>query len=359
LESRVTPGTKYVGIWQSEENAERHFVRRLFEPYISQHILDGKHEVVLDNAILFDAWVYANDPDYYAAFRGKNAFLFHLSDEFYELGADRYVHFRGVFRSYWSSVFNPKHVMVLPLGISSVNTATSIIPASERRYAWSFVGDAAKSSRPELVRAMGPVEPHISYSNTPVRGIAFWNRNAAGIKRVQRSDFVKILQQSAFAPAPMGNANLESYRVYEALEAGAIPIVEKRLGLDYFHSLLGDHPLPTVRSWRQARKLVQRLLEDPQALDELQQKCFEWWKGHEAKVVEQIGLFLAERSAASEQVVPLRSALPSIPGWQYFELMRHQTLKGLGRRIFLQLSRLLSGGTWRRSHSKKHGMYTQ
>ncbi len=64
----------------------------------------------MDNAIVFDAWVYANDPEYYKKFKGKNVFLVHIGDEFYELGLDRYVNFRGTsFAPSWSSVFNPRH----------------------------------------------------------------------------------------------------------------------------------------------------------------------------------------------------------------------------------------------------------
>ena len=155
----------------------------LFEPYISDHVFDGRHQVVMDNAILFDAWICANDPEYYAKFRGKNAFLVDPYDDYYDLGVDQYVHFRGVFRSFWSSVFNPKHVMVFPLGYTQEIPA-SAVPASDRRYAWSFVGEGGKSSRPDMIRAMSSIEPHICYSMTPIRGMTFFDCNSTGKKRI-------------------------------------------------------------------------------------------------------------------------------------------------------------------------------
>ena len=342
---------KFTAIWQSEIAGKDwpgyEGLMRFFSPFIKEHISDGKHEAVMDNVILFDAWIYAFDPAYYARFKGKNAFLVHIGDEFYDLGSEYYVNFRGVFRPYWSAVFNPQHVMVVPLGSDAPNTTTSILPASERRYAWSFIGDAGKSSRPEMVRAMSSIEPHISFSTAPVPGFDFWLRNKSGPKRIARSESVAILQHSAFAPTPMGNANLECYRLYEALDAGAIPIVEKRPFLDYFRELLGDHPIPTIRSWRDARKIMRGYLEDPVKLNELQQQCHDWWTSYQCQLVDRIGAFLASRVAAGGQVDPLKSRLPSIPGWQYFELSRHQSASSLYRRTARQISRIARQGKWR------------
>lgn len=352
LESNSPPTQKLTAIWQSERYYEYYYLLRLFEPYISEHIFDCKHEVVMNDVILFDAFIYANDPAYYAAFKGKNAFLVQLGDEFLELGIDRYTNFRGVFRTIWSSVFNPAHVMVLPLGFSALNESPPILPASERRYAWSFIGEGGKCSRPESIRALLPIEPHICFSSSAIDGLTFFGQSATGKKRISETGFVDILNDSAFAPAPMGNATIDSCRVYDALEAGAIPIVESRLTLDYFHELFGNHPLPTVRSWSQARGLVKRLINDPVRLNQLQKSCVEWWKNYQLELTAKIGVFLSERSAASDEVVALRSKLPGLPGWQYFELLRHQSPRGLLRRMKRQLSRLVTHGMWRESMRK-------
>jgi hypothetical protein len=349
MQPHLESGPKFTAIWQFEidKEANHDSLRRFFEPFIDNHVQDGKHEVVMDNAIVFDAWVYARDLAYYEEFRGKNAFLVHIGDEFYEIGADRYECFRGVFRSYWSSVFNPKDVMVLPLGCGLPDSTSTIAPASERRYAWSFVGQAGKCSRPEMVRAMSAVEPHISFSTTAVPGLTFWTKGITGSRRIPKSEFLNILRDSAFAPAPMGNANLESFRVYEALDAGTIPIVEKGMFLDYFRRLLGDHPLPTVRTWREARHLVRRYLDDPEALNQLQQECIRWWADYQARLADRIGGFLTERSAAGGQAHPFRSRLPSMPGWNYVELLRHHNAHALRRRAETQFRRLAMQRKWR------------
>jgi hypothetical protein len=349
----MTPSTpsiqQFTGLWQSEKYFERYWLNDLFKPYIARHVIDGNHQVVEDNVILFDAFVYSNDPQYYAKFRGRNAFLVHVGDEFYELGTDRYVHFRGIFRTMWSGVFNPKQVMVLPLGYSLQNKEP-FVKASERRYAWSFIGEAGKSSRPDMVRGLASIEPHICFSSTPVPGVSFFDRTPAGKKRIPRQDFAQILAQSAFAPAPMGNASLESCRIYDALEAGAIPIVERRLTLNYFQHLFGKHPLPTVSSWSEARTLIAKVLADPSRLDSLQQECLEWWKQYQSTLTDKIGEFLAERSGTQDALVPLRSSLPKLPIWKYAELARHQDLSSFSRRVKMQIGRITREKKWRVAH---------
>ena len=107
---------KYTAIWQSRVPHERDWIEEIFDPYISGHVTDGKHRVVLDNAILMDAFIQCHDPAYYAQFRGRNAFLVHFLDETYEGGYERYNNFRGVFRCFWSNTFDSNRVMKMPLG---------------------------------------------------------------------------------------------------------------------------------------------------------------------------------------------------------------------------------------------------
>ncbi len=198
-----------------------------------------------------------------------------------------------------------------------------------------------------MIRAMSSVEPHICYSVTPIRGMTFFDRNSNGKKRIAEQDYYEILGQSVFAPAPMGNASIESCRPYDALEVGSIPILERRPTLDYYRGLLGDHPLPTVNSWSHARQLVSRLLKDPVKLDELQQTCIRWWKSYQSELIRKIGVFLEERSLADDELVPLRSRLPRLPLWQYAELLRHHNLPAVGRRVVRQAERLVHQKKWR------------
>lgn len=344
---------RFTAIWQAEKPHERQWIDEIFGPYLSGHVTDGKHQLVLDNAILFDAFVYCFDPAYYAQFRGKNAFLVHFLDENYEGHYDLYRNFRGVFRCFWSDAFIEGHLKPLPLGYNDgmARCGRPLQPATRRRYVWSFLGAASKSTRPDAVRALAPVEPHFLFSTEDVPGLAILNRVHGVSRKFPPEEFTQVLQDSAFSPCPMGNVNIECFRVYESLECGAIPIVEKRATLDYYRKLLGDHPMPTVRSWSEARRMITRMLRNPDDIDVLQQQCIAWWDGYKRDYSTQVGRFLEERAAQPPpDMVPLTSSFQQLPGWRAFELLRHHNASAMMRRVNRQALRLMRERRLRVAH---------
>ncbi len=234
----------YTAIWQSPNPHEREWIEEIFGPFFKAQVTDGKQDQVQDNSILFDAFVYCNDVKYYEQFRGKNAFLVHFLDENFEGRYEEiYRNFLGVFRCHWSNVFNAKYVRKMPLGYSNGmgRAGRAFEPASRRKYVWSFAGQMAKSSRPDMVKALLPVSSHTFFPvyRTTSSGLTFLSREDREPKRLTPSDFSDLLLQSTFSPCPMGNVQLECFRLYEALECGSIPIVEKRLTMDYFSRAAG------------------------------------------------------------------------------------------------------------------------
>ena len=347
-ESRLA---KYTGIWQAKDPHEREFIEEIFAPYISSYVTDTKHELVLDDSILFDAFCYSQDRAYYAQFRGKNAFLVHFLDENYEGGYEIYDNFRGVIRCFWSDVFDPRRILFLPLGYNNgvERNRPNLVAASKRRYVWSFLGQVNKSSRPDMAHGLVKVAPNFLFATDDVPGFVMYNKVAEKRRLFPREEYAEFLFESSFSPCPMGNANLECFRVYESLECGSIPIVEKRATLDYFRELLGDHPMPTVRSWSEARGLIGDLLEKPTQMDALQQSCVAWWQTYKKDYTVRLGEYLVARTraAASGQAEgPIMLPRYRQPLWQMRELLRHHDTRAFRRRIEKQVSRLLkTGGT--------------
>jgi hypothetical protein len=335
---------RFTAIWQSRKPRSRDWIDELFGPYLLDHVTDGNRELVLDNSILIDEWIYARDLSYYARFAGRNAFLIHLQDECYEIGVEAYKHFRGVFRGFWSGIFRPNHVMILPIGYNmGMRGITEPKPAAQRQYLWSFAGQVDKSSRPEMVRALADLQPSFLLATDSLD---------ANAKRLSNWECAELLRNSKFAPSPMGNANIESYRVYEALEAGAIPIVERRLTLDYYHRLLGDHPLPTVRSWREARELIDNLARRPGDANLLQERCVTWWARYKAQYSVQVGAFLERQPHHRSEIGAVVSPLAKVPMWQSIELLRHHDSRALARRVKKQAVRMAKQGKLRVAYRK-------
>jgi hypothetical protein len=340
-----TPLASYTAIWQSPNPHEREWIEEIFGAFFKAQITDGKHEVVLDNAILFEAFVYCNDVTYYEQFRGKNAFLVHFLDENFEGRYEEiYRNFRAVFRCHWSNAFNERYVRKMPLGYSNGmgRAGRAVERASRRKYVWSFAGQLAKSSRPDMAKALLPIKPYFLAATDDVSGLKFLSSEDREPKRLTPTDFSDLLLESAFSPCPMGNVQLECFRPYEALECGSIPIVEKRLTMDYFRELLGEHPIPTVRSWPEARHFIERMMQYPAEVDALQERCLSWWDGYKQSYREQLIEFVGQRAVEPEPVnEPIMRGVYSIPGWRAVELLRHHDLNALARRVQKQVSRLL------------------
>lgn len=78
-------------------------------------------------------------------------------------------------------------------------------------------------------------------------------------------EYAKAMAMTKVALAPSGPDTPESFRLYEALEAGCIPVVDaaspRRVDHDYWLRVLGQHPLPTIRVWSDLPGYVERLLD--------------------------------------------------------------------------------------------------
>jgi hypothetical protein len=193
-----------------------------------------------------------------------------------------------------------------------------------------------------MARALARVEPHFLFATDDVSGVVMHNSLGDKKRWFSPKDCEKFLQESVFAPSPMGNANLECYRVYEALEAGSIPIIERRLTLDYYRKLLGDHPMPTVGSWSEGRSFIRKAIKRPEQLNAMQTECMQWWAAYKAEYTVKAGEFLAARGVSAEQAAgPFLSAWGRSPFWQPIELLRHHDLGALARRVQTLLSRLV------------------
>jgi hypothetical protein len=199
--------------------------------------------------------------------------LLHLADEWLSGGYGCYRHFSYVLRAYHPTRFRHPGIFVIPLGFTNGTVQRRSLgelqPASRRKYSWSFMG-ALISSRPEMYRAFKEIEGGNVY-------VYSGNRSDPNRRLLPKNEYNQLLEDSTFSPCPMGNVMVETYRIYEALEAGSIPITEDRSLIHYYEELLGPNPIPRFRSWPQAARFAAELLADKDRLDGLQQTIFTWW----------------------------------------------------------------------------------
>lgn len=102
-----------------------------------------------------------------------------------------------------------------------------------------------------------------------------------------------ILKDSLFIPCPMGNSSVDTYRLYETLEVGSIPIIEKN---EYWKKMLGDHPLITApSSWNNVGKDIQALLSNEDFLKSHQQKIQKWWSDYKISLKTKIKNIISDQ----------------------------------------------------------------
>lgn len=145
--------------------------------------------------------------------------LFHLGDEFANEDISFYKYCRIVFRNYFRPEIDNSKIIFFPLGYKS-NFLEGMESKNwnDRQYRWSFAGQ--KGKRWEMInaaQAMGNGKLVITEKFNDPGGL---NTN----------DYAQLLCNTKVVLCPKG-ASLETFRLYEALEAGAIPLVEDEGGL--------------------------------------------------------------------------------------------------------------------------------
>lgn len=135
---------------------------------------------------------------------------------------------------------------------------------------------------PHLPQARGPrvfFAGQLKYSRLAMAR-AFRGVEGALIRDSERSPldgehYLELLRSSWFALTPNGNATPDTYRFYEALEAGVVPIAERTWFADYFGRLYPGCPVPRFSSWARARRFVQTCT--PAHQTELRRSVSAWW----------------------------------------------------------------------------------
>lgn len=251
--------------------------------------------------------------------------LLHVGDKRYRSRLGAYVAFAFVWRTYYHSGLSDLALRQLPLGPASVGLApgmgpapTALRPPMERVYTWSYVGRHDPGIEPMLdaLRLVDGGHVRVLDSN----GTARRPGNGGNDGDV---DPIGVLADSVLAPCPSVDRHLESTRIYEALELGAIPVVERRRRLDYFSELLGDHPLPTVRTWAEAPDLLRPLLADQSRLSDLHQRVTSWWSAYKRQLAATLQAD-AERCLSGKVVRSVLDDRPA-PLWRsHLERLRHK-----------------------------------
>jgi GR25 family glycosyltransferase involved in LPS biosynthesis len=219
--------------------------------------------------------------------------ILHLSDEF---GTDpihmySWPEVTGVIRFY-NRPNLPSKVLVVPLGYHRQFRGNRDVPHMStpnlpfRDNMWSFVGTDWKG-RSKDMDVLNVIQP--SY----VRWFSEW-RDPAQLKD---EEYVALLLNTKCVPCPRGQ-NVETYRFYEALECGCIPLfvhsTENETWLQVFNNEL---PLIKLEGWAHVAALMQHFQKNPEQMEQYRMNLLIAWAKYKATLKEVLRKWLEKIDA--------------------------------------------------------------
>ena len=208
------------------------------------------------NPALLEEWISKNP--------GPTIYLLHASDESCRADISIYKNLRikHIFRNYWRPDAVAENVTHLPLGYlnGKGRKDNQILLASRRTHKWSFAGAMDRNNRRSVIDNLRERYPTNALHLTPT-----WNSPT----NLDSSQYVNMLRDSTYVPCLDGFFNTESYRLYEAMESGAIPITCVDANTSYQNILGGKVPFIVVKQWSDDCMNAD--------VDSKQREILEWW----------------------------------------------------------------------------------
>ena len=219
-----------------------------------------------DILIIVDSGIHFKEHFYQTVKKqAKKIFLFHINDEHLDKRTKPiYEYFDYIWRTCCSPAYflNDK-VKCIPPGFKS-GFKQKLDINKKREFKWCFFGTQHKSSRQDMNFQLGEIKPNF---------INKIDKFADKKKSLTANEMEKIFLNTNFAPCPAGFFHPESYRIYEALQCGAIPIVESVY--NYFDNIYPNNPMIKIKRWTEAKEIVDNWSDDKILIK--RKECFKWW----------------------------------------------------------------------------------
>jgi len=197
--------------------------------------------------------------------------LIHLSDEDGCDPIDMYSWpaCKGVIRNYIRKdlpITVLSKVVTIPLGYHWKASPSQKAQGHKKDLVWSFIG-AEHGGRPTKLQPFKGILPNKCVLQKT------WNSP----EKCGEEEVVDSLQRSLGVPCP-GGVNFETFRLYEALEAGAVPIVVEEPGsIEYLAFLKRFIPIATSPDWPTAARVMHGLSQNMDLYREYRRSLMVGW----------------------------------------------------------------------------------
>lgn len=203
--------------------------------------------------------------------------IIYTSDESRQYDIKRFDHHRMKLWTQYINIPGAKHI---PIGYSpnccSVMEKLQKLPLADRKYKWSFAGQVNHEHRTRMVEQLNS----LSDGKLIITG--------GFAQGLPQNEYYKLLTETAISLCPAGNRYPDSFRIWESLEAGCLPIAEER-GLDwekegYWNQI--KPPFPIVKDWSELQSLLPMLLSEGTMLQQKVNECKSWWNGYKQALLD-------------------------------------------------------------------------
>ena len=158
-------------------------------------------------------------------------------------------------------------------------TAKPYRSAMPRDYDFFFAGQVTHSRRYAAIRGM---------EATDAQGVIIQTRGYQ--KGISLGEYLSMMGRSKFVPCPSGPFSCDSARPWEALQCGAVPILDdlspSRRQPGFWNYVLGEHPLPVITDWDYFPEMLEVLKRDYPAK---QDQAMRWWQAYQEDYVVWLG----------------------------------------------------------------------
>jgi len=262
---------------------EYDWLESLFGSLDKQQSLPIDHEPLDNSPIFFCKHPYFNEYIHvfsrYAA-AGKPFYAVHLSDEKCSDPIEWYSLCKHVFRNYPradTKRFN--NVTYIPLG--PCRSTKLVSDVQKRNLAWTFFGTGWLGREQKMLFLNG-IQPNKSVFYTK------W----ADSSQLSASEYSEECLKTIFMPCPVGN-NPETFRIYEALEHGCIPIyVREKEDEEFIKMLTSNLPITINDSWEAGARFMIHLFQNTSLLIDYRNKLLTLWNEWKKRITSDVKIKL-------------------------------------------------------------------
>lgn len=175
-----------------------------------------------------------------------------------------------------------------------------VIPVGDRKYLFNFVGSLTSRSRMKLKKEL--LNLHIPNTVSFTHITEEWSKEITQKNGyILPSEYRRVVMNSTFTLCPQGH-NPEAYRIFEACEAGSIPIVVLDASYQVHecrHSFLplveAGAPIVFLNGWKGLGAFLKKVVNNKNLLQKMQINVMEWYSKYMQAVANEFENKLTKR----------------------------------------------------------------